>query len=89
MRTKRQEVKWMLPPKGWHKENFDGVAKGNLGSSGCGGIIRNFYGGGMVAISNPLGYKKNHYVEANATLHIVKLALDMEVKKIMVRQGFK
>lgn len=48
-RTKRQEVKWLLPLEGWHKENFDGVTKGNSRPLGCGGINRNSYGGGVVS----------------------------------------
>ena len=84
-RTKRQEVKWKLTAKGWHKDNFDGVAKGNLGPLGCGGIIRNCHGRGVVALSYPLGNQINHYIEASATLHTVKLALDVGVKKLWLK----
>ena len=38
---RRKECHWSLPPEGWQKANFDGVAKGNLGAAGCGGVIRN------------------------------------------------
>ena len=52
---KRQEAKWLLPPRGWHKANFDGASKGNPGSSGSRGIIRDENGDGIVAFSLPLG----------------------------------
>ena len=76
----------MLPPKGWHKSNFDGATKGNPGPLGCGGIVRNFYGGGVATISHPLGYQTNHYVKAIAALHTMKLALDMGVKKLWLER---
>lgn len=69
----------MLPPKGWHKEKFDYVEKGNSGPLGCGGIIRNYYGVSNASLAYPLGYQTNHYVEASTTLLMVKLAFDMGV----------
>ena len=75
-------MKELLPLEGWHKENFDGVEKGNHGPLGCGGIIRNSYGGGVAAFYHPLGYQTNHYAEASVARHTMKLALDMGVKKI-------
>lgn len=30
----REKCKWAPPPLGWHKLNFDGVARGNPGIAG-------------------------------------------------------
>ena len=79
---KRQEAKWLLPPKGWHKDNFDGASKGNPGSLGSGGIIRNEFGEGVVVFSLPLGFQTNHFTEASATLHVVKLAFEVGVSNL-------
>ena len=38
-KLRRQDARWTFPPKDWHKANFDGSSKGNLGLAGCGGII--------------------------------------------------
>lgn len=74
-------MKWKLPPEGWHKEKCDVVAKGNPGPSGCGGIIRNCYGEEISTLLYPLGHQTNHYAEASAALHMVKLAWAKGVKK--------
>ena len=36
----RLTTRWKAPPIGWIKGNFDGVAKGNSGRVGCGGVLR-------------------------------------------------
>ena len=79
---KRQEVKWLLPPEGWHKANFDGASKGNIGPSGCGGIIRNEFGEGVTNFSLLLGTQTNHFAEARATCHVVKLAFEVGITKL-------
>ena len=48
---KTQEARWLLPPEGWHKANFDRASKGNPGSLGSGGIIRNEFGEGIATFS--------------------------------------
>ena len=53
----RQEAKWLLPPKGWHKANFDRASKGNPGSSRSGGIIKNENGDGIVLFLSPWDFK--------------------------------
>ena len=79
---KRQEAKWLLPPEGWHKANFDGASKGNPGSSGSGGVIRNDYGDCIAAFSLPLGFQTNHCAEANAACNVVKLAFEIGVTNL-------
>ena len=36
----RKECKWVSPPIGWKKLNFDGASRGNPGKVGLGCIIR-------------------------------------------------
>ena len=82
---KRQEAKWLLPPEGWHKANFDGASKGNLGSSGSGGIIRNEFREGVATFSLPLGFQTNHFAEASATYHVVKLAFEVGITNLWLK----
>lgn len=46
---------WIFPPLGWVKINFDGEAKGNTESVGCGGVIRDEHGRLIVAVALPMG----------------------------------
>lgn len=38
------EVRWLRPPQGWIKLNFDGAVKGSSGMAGCGGVLRDWKG---------------------------------------------
>ena len=69
-------------PGGWHKANFDGASKGNPGSSGSGGVIRDENGDGIAAFSLPLGLQTNHFAEANAACNVVKLAFEIGVTNL-------
>ena len=40
----RERCKWLPPPKGWAKFNFNGAARGNLGTRGIGYIINDDIG---------------------------------------------
>lgn len=81
-KKKRQEARWLLPPEGWHKGNFDGTSKGNPGPLGCGSIIRNSNGDSVVSFSMPLGTQTNHVAEARAACETVKVAYEMGAKNI-------
>ena len=78
----RKECHWSLPPEGWHKAKFDGVAKGNPRAMGSGEVIRNCHGYGTAVITFPQGHQTNHYVEACAVLQITKLEKEVKVKSL-------
>lgn len=58
------------------------MGKGSPRPAGCGGIIRNNSGGGIAALSLPLGHQTNHFAEASTTRQIVKLALASGVESL-------
>ena len=86
---KRQEAKWLFPPEGWHKANFDRASKGNPGPSGGGGVIRNDNGNCIAAFSLPLGFQTNHYAEANVACNAVKLAFEVGVTNLWLEGDSK
>lgn len=88
-RIKRQEARWLLPPEGWHKANFDGASKGNPGPSGCGGVIRNCNRDGLVAFSMPLDIQTNHVAKARASCESVKEAYEKGVKNLWLEGDSK
>lgn len=49
------QVRWISPPSGWYKLNTDGAAKGDLGPSGCGGILLNDQGGWIAGFGRNIG----------------------------------
>lgn len=46
---------WYSPHPSWHKINFDGLAKGNPGPVGCGGVLRDHNGRFVSTVELPLG----------------------------------
>ena len=78
----RLTIRWKNPPIGWIKGNFDGVAKGNLGREGCGGILRDHVGNIIDAIVVPIGHYKSHISEATAALYTMKLVADLGCPKL-------
>lgn len=86
---KRQDAKWILPPEGWSKANFDDASMGNPSPSRSGGIIRNSFGEGVAAFASPLGTQTNHLAEARATCSVVKLAFEAGVSKLWLEGDSK
>ena len=54
-----------------------------------GGIVRNAYGKGIVAISAPLGSQMNHYAEVSAARHTIKLSRDMGIRNLWLKGDSK
>lgn len=84
--TRRKECHWSLPHEGWHKANFDGVAKGNLGAARCGGVIKNSHGNRIVAVTFPLRHQTNYYAKACAALQTTKLEKEVRVKSLWLEE---
>ena len=62
----RANCKWTPPPLGWHKLNFDGAARGNLGSAGIGCIINDKDGRWVAKLASPLPPITNNVAELEA-----------------------
>lgn len=54
-KSNREGVIWYSPPSGWFKFNFDGSAKGNTGSTSCGGVLRDHNGRLVLVVVLPMG----------------------------------
>ena len=79
-RREEKNVNGHCSSEEWHKANFNGVAKGNLGEVGCGEVIRNIYGFGIMEVTFPLGHQTNHFAKACVALHTTKLTQDIGVR---------
>lgn len=66
-------VLWQRPNSDWHKLNTNGCSKGNPGSAGGGGIIRNSDGSFILAYMENYGVCSNNIAEANVILQGVKI----------------
>ncbi|XP_057857147.2 uncharacterized protein LOC131066407 [Cryptomeria japonica] len=86
---KRSMCSWSFPPNAWFKANFDGVAKGNPGPAGCGGVIWNGAGFYIGAVAFPLGIQTNNLAEAMGTLQTIKLAYNLSVKVLWLEGDSK
>lgn len=73
----RLTTMWNFPPNGWIKGSFDGAAKGNLGSAGCRGVLRDHMGNVIDAIAIPIGQTNSHIAEATATLYTMRIVVDL------------
>lgn len=69
-----KEVRWVPPPIGWHKANFDGAARGSPGISTCGGIFRNHRGFVRGCFAIPLGVQSALFAEMCAFMTVVEIA---------------
>ncbi len=78
----RKDCHWSLPLEGWYKANFVGMAKGNPGAMGSGGVTRNCHGYGIAAVTFPLRHQTNHYTEDCAALQTTKLVKEVRVKSL-------
>lgn len=66
------------------KINFDGVAKGNPGREGCGGVIRDSNGICVAAIASPLVIWSNHIAKAMGVLEILKVARQLKINTVWI-----
>ncbi|KAG2685816.1 hypothetical protein I3760_10G143300 [Carya illinoinensis] len=59
-------VKWLKPKSGWVKLNVDGSCRGNLGTCGGGGVIRDHQGKVKAAFSKIFGFGTNNVADLRA-----------------------
>jgi len=57
---------WHPPPKGYLKYNIDGASKGNLGTAGYGGVLRDEEGCIIFIFHSYLGKATNNMAELMA-----------------------
>jgi ribonuclease HI len=74
---------------GFHKVNFDGTSKGNLGHSGYGEIIRNNLGQIHSLIAENLGCDTNNSTEIWGLITGVKMALDQNLTYLIIEGDSK
>lgn len=80
----RLKVKWKPPKEGWHKLNFDGASRGNIGPSGVCYIIRDSNGETIGWLSNTLKENTNN-IEKFETLKLFGfLCREMDNKKLEI-----
>lgn len=66
------------------KMNVDGCSKGNPGSAGEGGIIRDHHGHMILAFAGYFGICSNNVAEAMAILQGLRICIDRGFLKIIV-----
>jgi ribonuclease HI len=69
-----KEIIWQPPPTSWIKCNIDGASKGNPGSLGCGGIVRNNRAKGFCCFAEPLGNVSSFTAELCAFMRAMIIA---------------
>lgn len=79
-----QAVIWRKPEMGWVNFNVDGCCKGNPGTTGGGGMIRNYNGEMIKAFAEFYGQGNNNLAEAKAMLYGVKLCCNCGFSKVIV-----
>lgn len=78
-------VRWSHPPQDWYVLNVDGAAKGALGATGGGAIIRNHNGQFISALSANFGHCTSFKAEAAALVCGLELAKNMQIEKLVVQ----
>ena len=85
-------IKWEKPQLGWVHLNTNGLALGNPGRAGCGGIIRNDHGDWIGGFSRSIGFTTSFIAELWAlrdgltfynNLHFNAVNIEIDVKAIV------
>ena len=80
----RKKCKWVTPPIGWKKLNFDGASKENPRKVGLGCIVRSENGDWILKWAKPLGNVTNNIAELEALKEGLKLRIKKNVKKLII-----
>lgn len=79
-----EQCVWTRPEVGWHKLNFDGASRGNLGKIGIGYIIYHWDGSIKAKMAKPIGETTNNMAELEAVVEGLFLCMEIDVKKVVV-----
>ena len=77
-------VHWKALPPSWVVLNADGVAKGNPGPTGGGGVLRGHRGEWILGFAENMGISTSMKAELKALLRGLKLATEKGVQKLWV-----
>ena len=80
----RDKCRWIPPPSGWAKLNFDGALSGNPGMVGIGCIINNYSGKWIAKRANFIRSITNNLVELEALQEGLQICLDLGLSKIII-----
>eukprot|EP00253_Pinus_taeda_P007130 PITA_07130 len=76
--------KWQVPPKNSYKLNFDGASKGNPGTIGFGGIIRNHEGSLLQIYFGNIGWDTNNSAELEGLWQGLTLAWNLNLQPLVM-----
>ncbi|KAL4359579.1 hypothetical protein AHAS_Ahas08G0091500 [Arachis hypogaea] len=79
-----RNVQWNPPPAGWIKLNSDGTTQGNLGTIGCGGILRDEEGRWIAGFSHKIGVGTAFMAELCGVKKGLEITWTMGFRKIVV-----
>ncbi|KAI9191517.1 hypothetical protein LWI28_009422 [Acer negundo] len=82
-------VAWQRPPAGWFKLNCDGSCRGNPGSSGGGGVIRDDVGTVRGAYSAHFGHGTNNGAELRAITEGIALCKRLNLFNVIIGSDSK
>ncbi|XP_042980144.1 uncharacterized protein LOC122310314 [Carya illinoinensis] len=82
-------IKWMRPQKGWYKLNVDGSSMGNPGTSGAGGVIRDFGGNFVSGFTLSTGNRTNNFAEFMGLLQGIRCVRFLGLDKIEIEMDSK
>ena len=82
-------VKWDRPEIGWMKLNIDGLALGNPGSAGGGGVIRDWAGRWVAGFSRKIGIATSLLAELWAIRDSLMLCVDRNLAMVEVELDAK
>ncbi|XP_035551051.1 uncharacterized protein LOC118349649 [Juglans regia] len=77
-------ISWTQPRASWFKLNVDGACRGNLGSCGGGGVVRNDRGKLVAAFLAKFTHGTNNEVELRALIHGLLLCRDLDIRKLEI-----
>ncbi|XP_057820158.2 uncharacterized protein LOC131033029 [Cryptomeria japonica] len=83
----RLNTRWSAPPPSWLKLNFDGTTRSGVVAGGE--IIRDILGDLILAYAGNFGSALSNTVEALALFSGLKLALDINAKRLIIEGDSK